>query len=217
MMKGRRRYSRPMRLLRNALLTAVLAAAVWVCLGCPSATARGAYRRLEHAYLVGPGEILAEIPLEGTEERLYAARDQGYLLLASVWREGLLRWQPGGMAIHSVDDGLAAFPGVWADGPEGRLYVLVLAPQGTDRVEGSIAYDGFTAEFSGQENENGLFMVLAQFDVEDPRFWVIQSKLSRVGQVRRPYKSNPTEWIQISLRAYDAHGRLLQQRTQKTY
>lgn len=216
-MKHNVKRSRPMKLLCNTLLTALCAAGVWVCLGCPSPTAQGAYRRLEQSYLSGPGQILAEIPLDEMGEELFVARYQGRILLGSVRREGFLRWQPSGMTTHPIDGELAAFPGVWADGPEGQLYVFVLAPEGTTRVEGALEYDGFTAEFSGGDNENGIFTVLAQFDSEDPRFWVVQSNLDRVGQVRQPYQSNPNAWIQIAVRAYDAQGNLLQQRSQESF
>lgn len=235
-MKRNLRLRRPVKLARNAVLAAVIMVAAWACLGFPSPTARGAFRRGEQAYLTGPGQILAEVPLAqgGQKEKLFVARYQGHMLLATVWREGLLRWQPGGLTDHPIQGELTAFPGVWADKEAGLLHVFVQAPAGTRRVEGVIDYAQFsfavkddgtleyervTAPFAGEQTtEGGLFSLLAQFDPEGPAFYSLESQLDRLGQVRLPRrKSNPDFWMTITLRAYDAQGNVLAENTHQSF
>ena len=75
LLAGRRDIPRPVRIVRNILLAAVLLFLFYVFCGCPDMTAEQAYRRAEERNLVGPGEILGilNVNISGGYDRLLLA------------------------------------------------------------------------------------------------------------------------------------------------
>lgn len=66
----------------NLLAIGLCLVLIYICMGSPVLTVRGAYRRAEKANLVGPGEILAVLEPEGqTYSRLVLAQEETGVML----------------------------------------------------------------------------------------------------------------------------------------
>ncbi len=77
------RRSRPVRILGNLLLAAVLLALIYVLNGSPDANLLQAFRREEERNLIGPGNILGTVSVEesiGYDRLLLAETDNGVIL-----------------------------------------------------------------------------------------------------------------------------------------
>lgn len=78
----KRRIPRPVKTLLWLLAGLAALLAFYIAIGRPSLTVQMAFRRAEHARLVGPGQILAEVELEGDIRLIVGKTKYNYELFA---------------------------------------------------------------------------------------------------------------------------------------
>ena len=101
----RRGIPRPVRIVRNILLAAVLLFLFYVFCGCPDMTAEQTYRRAEERNLVGPGEILGilNVNISGGYDRLLLAETDAGVVQFCYRYENLGFWKGHSFSSYEGD------------------------------------------------------------------------------------------------------------------
>ncbi len=135
MRQVKKRTNRRVRIIRNLLLSGLMAGALWVMLGFPAWSRAMLARQIARENLLSDPEILY-IEREGAFSRMYL-RCGACFLEAPVYRQGLLWQTAGGAQMYVPTEGILCLPA----GGEDRL--LVLGDTGDAvRMEVEIRVDG---------------------------------------------------------------------------
>ncbi len=209
MRKGTRRG---MKLLAWILTTVLSLMAVYVMLGMPNITPTMAFRRTEHAGMMGPGDILAHCDVESEyiDQLIVAKTEYNYELFTysdDQW------WDVGGFfRAYGLENGAQVFtvPLGFPTVDEAPLTMILFDKDRRAQVaELSWTKDGFTYTARSQREFSEFFLL--EFWAESWREEEALDELCYTAWSSGAPVSGSAQTTMVTVRLYDASGALLRE------